>query len=76
VPGIGTWTADYIAMRALGHPDVLLSGDLGVQRAAARLELGSTPGAIESVAAPWRPWRSYATFHLWGYQGTALSRAS
>jgi AraC family transcriptional regulator of adaptative response / DNA-3-methyladenine glycosylase II len=66
IPGIGAWTADYIAMRGLGHPDVMLSGDLGVQRAVARLGLASSPAAIEERAISWRPWRSYAVLHLWG----------
>ena len=66
IPGIGAWTADYIAVRGLGHPDVMLSGDLGVQRALARLGLASSPAAIEHLTIPWRPWRSYAMLHLWG----------
>jgi AraC family transcriptional regulator of adaptative response / DNA-3-methyladenine glycosylase II len=59
IPGIGPWTADYIAMRALGDEDVFLAADLGVRRALGRL--GGDPGAAES----WRPFRSYATHHLW-----------
>jgi AraC family transcriptional regulator of adaptative response / DNA-3-methyladenine glycosylase II len=59
IPGIGPWTADYVAMRALGDPDVLLAADLGVRRALERL--GGDPGAAER----WRPFRSYATHHLW-----------
>ncbi|HLN42564.1 MAG TPA: AlkA N-terminal domain-containing protein [Acidimicrobiales bacterium] len=66
IPGIGPWTADYIAVRGLGHPDVMLSGDLGVQRALARLGHTSTPAAVDALARPWRPWRSYAMVHLWG----------
>ncbi|MDH2416966.1 Ada metal-binding domain-containing protein [Nocardioides sp. CER19] len=58
LPGIGPWTADYIALRALGDPDVFLPTDIGVRRALARL--GGTP---EPEA--WRPWRSYALMHLW-----------
>jgi AraC family transcriptional regulator, regulatory protein of adaptative response / DNA-3-methyladenine glycosylase II len=59
IPGIGPWTADYIAMRALGDADVFLAGDLGVRRALGRL--GGEAGAAER----WRPFRSYATHHLW-----------
>jgi AraC family transcriptional regulator of adaptative response / DNA-3-methyladenine glycosylase II len=59
LPGIGPWTADYIALRALGHPDVFLPTDLGVRHALDRL--GESPDAAES----WRPWRSYALMHLW-----------
>ena len=58
IPGIGAWTAGYVAMRALGDPDVFLPTDVGVRHALARL--GGTPGD-----EAWRPWRSYALMHLW-----------
>jgi AraC family transcriptional regulator of adaptative response / DNA-3-methyladenine glycosylase II len=76
IPGIGPWTADYIAVRGLGHPDVMLSGDLGVRHAFDRLGLASTPAAVTAVARRWRPWRSYATLHLWGYHLDDQARAS
>ena len=76
LPGIGPWTADYIAMRALGHPDITLPGDLGVRRALAGLAATSTVAGIEAVTARWRPWRSYATLHLWRHEATAPARAS
>ncbi len=76
LPGIGSWTADYIAMRGLGHPDVMLPGDLGVHHAFARLGLASTPAAVDEVARRWRPWRSYATLHLWGCRPDEPVRAS
>jgi AraC family transcriptional regulator of adaptative response / DNA-3-methyladenine glycosylase II len=76
IPGIGQWTADYIAVRGLGHPDVMLSGDLGVRRAVARLGLGSTPAAVDEIARPWRPWRSYAMAHLWGSSAVRQALAS
>jgi AraC family transcriptional regulator of adaptative response / DNA-3-methyladenine glycosylase II len=63
VPGIGPWTADYVAMRALGDPDVFLPTDLGVRRALQAL--GEDPGAAESTSRAWRPWRSYGLMHLW-----------
>ena len=63
IPGIGPWTADYIAMRALGHPDVLLTTDLGTRTALARLGAGADRGA--ELGEAWRPWRSYAQMHLW-----------
>nr|MDQ4008928.1 DNA-3-methyladenine glycosylase 2 family protein [Actinomycetota bacterium] len=66
VPGIGPWTADYIAMRALGDPDVLLETDVGVRRACAAL--GVETGDLARVAQRWRPWRSYALMHLWDYE--------
>jgi AraC family transcriptional regulator of adaptative response / DNA-3-methyladenine glycosylase II len=63
LPGIGPWTADYIALRALGHPDVFLPTDVGVRHALARL--GLDPKAAADDAERWRPWRSYALLHLW-----------
>ncbi len=62
LPGIGPWTADYVAMRALGHPDVFLPTDLAVRRLLAGL---TTPGRGEPDPERWRPWRSYALMHLW-----------
>jgi AraC family transcriptional regulator of adaptative response / DNA-3-methyladenine glycosylase II len=63
LPGIGPWTADYVAMRALGHPDVFLPSDLGVRRAIA--DLGHDPHTVVPDSERWRPWRSYALMHLW-----------
>ena len=63
LPGIGPWTAGYVAMRALGHPDVFLPTDLGV-RAALR-NLGHPPEGAGTLTESWRPWRSYALLHLW-----------
>jgi len=57
--GIGPWTADYVVMRALAHPDVLLTTDLVLRRELDRR--GITPDDTER----WRPWRSYAGMHLW-----------
>jgi len=65
LPGIGPWTAGYIAMRALGDPDVLLPTDLAVQRGAQALGLPHTPAALQAHAERWRPWRSYALMRLW-----------
>jgi AraC family transcriptional regulator of adaptative response / DNA-3-methyladenine glycosylase II len=64
-PGIGPWTAAYIAMRGLGDPDVMLSADLGVRHAVAALGGDDRPRQIERAAHAWRPWRSYAVAHLW-----------
>jgi AraC family transcriptional regulator of adaptative response / DNA-3-methyladenine glycosylase II len=63
LPGIGPWTADYIAMRALGHPDVFLPTDIGVRHALSGLGLG--PDGAATPPEGWRPWRSYALLHLW-----------
>lgn len=65
LPGIGPWTAGYLAMRALGDPDVLLGTDLAVRRGAARLGLPDDPKTLDAYADRWRPWRSYATIRLW-----------
>jgi AraC family transcriptional regulator, regulatory protein of adaptative response / DNA-3-methyladenine glycosylase II len=63
IPGIGPWTADYIAMRALGDPDVFLPADTGTRDAVTRL--GRDPVTAGTLAQSWRPWRSYAQVHLW-----------
>ncbi|MFJ8805876.1 AlkA N-terminal domain-containing protein [Streptomyces sp. NPDC102490] len=65
LPGFGPWTADVIAMRALGDPDAFLPTDLGIRRAAAELGLPATPAALTARAAAWRPWRAYAVQYLW-----------
>ncbi|MFJ9380252.1 AlkA N-terminal domain-containing protein [Streptomyces sp. NPDC101455] len=65
LPGFGPWTADVIAMRALGDPDTFLPTDLGIRRAAQELGLPSTPAALTARAAAWRPWRAYAVQYLW-----------
>jgi AraC family transcriptional regulator of adaptative response / DNA-3-methyladenine glycosylase II len=63
LPGIGPWTADYVALRALGHPDVFLPTDLGIRDAL--LAAGRDPATAAEQAEEWRPWRSYAQLHLW-----------
>jgi AraC family transcriptional regulator of adaptative response / DNA-3-methyladenine glycosylase II len=63
IPGIGPWTADYIALRALAHPDVFLPTDIGIRDALIRL--GRDPRRAADLADGWRPWRSYAQVHLW-----------
>jgi AraC family transcriptional regulator of adaptative response / DNA-3-methyladenine glycosylase II len=65
LPGIGAWTAGYVAMRAAGDPDAFLPTDLGVRRGAAALGLPDDPEALEEHAGRWRPWRSYALIRLW-----------
>ena len=65
LPGIGPWTADYVRLRALGDPDVLLPTDLGVRRALERLGQPSDPRSAAALGTRWRPWRSYALMHLW-----------
>ncbi|MGP3925320.1 AlkA N-terminal domain-containing protein [Streptomyces sp. 8N616] len=65
LPGIGPWTVEVVAMRALGDPDAFLPTDLGLRRVAQELGLPSTPAALTARAAAWRPWRAYAVQHLW-----------
>jgi AraC family transcriptional regulator, regulatory protein of adaptative response / DNA-3-methyladenine glycosylase II len=65
VPGIGPWTAEVIAMRGLGDPDAFPASDLGLRLAAEQLGLPTAEGALTTRSRPWRPWRSYATQHLW-----------
>ena len=68
LPGIGRWTAEYIAMRALRWPDAFPHGDIAVRNSLG----GVTTTRAEEIAQAWRPWRSYATLHLW--QERARSR--
>ncbi|QWF24682.1 helix-turn-helix domain-containing protein [Nocardioides sp. LMS-CY] len=63
IPGIGPWTADYVALRALGHPDVFLPTDVGIRNALR--SLGRDPVEAVGLAEGWRPWRSYAQMYLW-----------
>lgn len=65
IKGIGPWTASYVAMRALGDPDAFLPTDLGVRRAIERLGGDENPASISKLSERWKPWRSYATQHLW-----------
>ena len=65
LPGIGPWTAAYVALRALSDPDAFLPTDLGVRRAVTALVGEGRPAALERLAESWRPWRSYAVLHLW-----------
>jgi AraC family transcriptional regulator, regulatory protein of adaptative response / DNA-3-methyladenine glycosylase II len=65
--GIGPWTASYVAMRALGDPDAFPVEDSGVRRALARLGYRGGPRGVQALAEGWRPWRSYATQHLWAH---------
>lgn len=63
LPGIGPWTAAYLRMRALGDRDAFPATDLGVLKALAAR--GVTPAGVVKLAERWRPWRAYATLHLW-----------
>ena len=61
LPGIGPWTVDYVAMRALRDPDAFPAGDLVLRNALG----GISARALLARAEPWRPWRAYAAMHLW-----------
>jgi AraC family transcriptional regulator of adaptative response / DNA-3-methyladenine glycosylase II len=64
LPGIGDWTAQYVAMRALGEPDAFPASDLGVCKALSQ----NGPlhrSTIAAIAEAWRPYRAYAVMHLW-----------
>ncbi|OMC41541.1 DNA-3-methyladenine glycosylase [Mycobacterium sp. GA-1841] len=63
LPGVGPWTTEVIAMRGLGDPDAFPATDLGVRAAAAHLGIASE--RLMDHSARWRPWRAYATQHLW-----------
>jgi AraC family transcriptional regulator, regulatory protein of adaptative response / DNA-3-methyladenine glycosylase II len=65
LPGIGPWTAEVIAMRGLGDPDAFPASDLGLSLAAKQLGLPTGQRALTTRSRSWRPWRSYATQHLW-----------
>jgi 3-methyladenine DNA glycosylase/8-oxoguanine DNA glycosylase len=65
VPGIGPWTAEYVALRGAGDPDAFPASDLGLRKA---LALGGPPVSERVLAAraeSWRPWRGYAAMLLW-----------
>lgn len=66
LPGIGPWTAAYVALRAQGEPDLFLPSDAGVLQAFARLTgTRPTPREADRLARSWSPWRSYGLMHLW-----------
>jgi AraC family transcriptional regulator of adaptative response / DNA-3-methyladenine glycosylase II len=61
IRGVGPWTVEYLAVRAMGDPDAFPAGDLGVRK-----QLGGIPTReAEALSERWRPWRAYALFHLW-----------
>ena len=76
LPGIGEWTAQYIAMRALREPDAFPHADIGLMRALEDAD-GRRPTPLELLARAerWRPWRAYAASHLWAADAGALSNA-
>jgi 3-methyladenine DNA glycosylase/8-oxoguanine DNA glycosylase len=61
LPGLGPWTAQYIAMRVFRWPDAFPREDLILRRSFG----GVSPTRVEAASQPWRPWRSYAVMHVW-----------
>jgi AraC family transcriptional regulator of adaptative response / DNA-3-methyladenine glycosylase II len=76
LPGIGPWTAEYVAMRALRDPDAFMPTDLGIRRAAVALGLPDDPAHLRELTEHWRPWRSYAMAHLWALPAAATPQLS
>jgi len=74
LPGIGPWTTEYIAMRALRDPDAFPASDLGVRRALAQLDHPVTARGAAALAESWRPYRAYATQHLWAQLAPPAAR--
>jgi AraC family transcriptional regulator of adaptative response / DNA-3-methyladenine glycosylase II len=66
IPGIGKWTAQYVAMRALGEPDAFPAGDVGLMHALGAKNVTE----LEQRAEKWRPWRAYAAMYLWSAGST------
>ena len=69
LPGIGPWTVEYVAMRALRDPDAFMPTDLGARHALARLGADERLRAAVALAERWRPYRAYAMQHLWATLG-------
>jgi AraC family transcriptional regulator of adaptative response / DNA-3-methyladenine glycosylase II len=65
MPGVGPWTTEMIAMRGLGDPDAFPVADNGIRAAAEHVGLPTGIRALNDHSTRWRPWRSYATQHLW-----------
>jgi AraC family transcriptional regulator of adaptative response / DNA-3-methyladenine glycosylase II len=77
LPGVGEWTAQYVALRGMREPDAFPAADVGLMRAMADAE-GVRPSAAELLqrAEAWRPWRAYAAQHLWSALPTATEAAA
>ncbi len=74
VPGVGAWTAEMIAMRALGDPDAFPAADIGVRKGAAVLDTPASARELERHSQRWRPWRSYAVQYLWAALGHPINQ--
>lgn len=76
LPGIGPWTVQMVALRALGDPDAFPATDLVLRRAAGQLGLPAHPSLLTARAAGWRPWRAVAAHHLWQHAASVSRRAA
>jgi AraC family transcriptional regulator of adaptative response / DNA-3-methyladenine glycosylase II len=65
LPGVGDWTANYVAMRALGEPDAFPASDLGIMKSLQDGKTRLTAKQVTARAEAWRPWRAYAAVYLW-----------
>ncbi len=74
LPGIGPWTTQMIAMRALGDPDAFPASDLGVLRWAEAVGIPATPAALLRHSTVWQPWRAYAVQYLWSTTDHPINR--
>ena len=75
LPGIGPWTANYIAMRALRWPDAFVAGDVALQNALGVRTAANPQQAAEAASQRWKPWRSYAVVRAWASLATATQPA-
>lgn len=75
LPGIGDWTAQYIAMRALRWPDAFPAGDVALHKALGVLGSKTAARDAQALSQPWKPWRSYAVIRTWASLPTPAARA-
>ena len=76
IPGIGEWTAQYIALRAIREMDAFPASDVGLLRGVAKVDgAPATPTSLLRRAESWRPWRAYAAQHLWAANATQIASA-
>jgi AraC family transcriptional regulator of adaptative response / DNA-3-methyladenine glycosylase II len=74
IPGVGPWTVEYVALRALRDPDAFPAGDLGLRRALSVEGALVSEKELRARSEAWRPWRAYAAMHLWASLSSATSR--
>ena len=76
IKGIGPWTANYVAMRGFGNPDVFMPTDLGIPTGGGGSGSPTTPSVLARLAEGWRPWRSYAMAYLWASLSEEVTSAA